>query len=54
MTVLVGKVTRDLFVLLLFWFIWVLFFALMSIVLASDLTENSRFNGSSLAGGYMF
>lgn len=54
MTVLVGKVTRDLYVLLLFWFIWVFFFALMSIVLGSDMTENSRFHGSSMAGGYMF
>jgi hypothetical protein len=50
MTVLVGKVTSDLFVLLLFWFIWVFFFALISVVLASDLTENSRFHGTTMAG----
>jgi len=54
MTVLVEKVTMDLLKLLLFWFIWVIFFALQSLVLGTNNSDSEKFHGASRAVGYFF
>ena len=54
MTVLVWKVTKDLMVLLLFWFIWVFFFALQSAVLGTNQHEVARFDEISAPLAYIF
>ena len=54
MTVLVEKVTQDLIVLLLFWFIWVFFFALQSVVLGTNGYEVKKFHGTSATLAYVF